>query len=215
MANKKPLNPSLQTELKKTDFRVAIFGSARTKKNDIIYKKVFELAKEIGKYEFDMVTGGGPGIMEAANAGHEHGDKRHKADNIGLIIKLPWENEGNKHLEIKKEFNKFSGRLDAFMALSNVVVVMPGGVGTCLELFYTWQLIQVGHINPVPIILIGKMWEELMNWVKKYPIKMGLISPKEADCIFIAKNNKEAMKMIMQTHEEFKQGKHMNKKYLS
>lgn len=205
---------TINSELKKNDFRIAIFGSARIKKDDKIYKQVFALAKDIGKQGFDMVTGGGPGLMEAANAGHNAGDPNHKADDIGLIIKLPWENEGNKHLEIQKEFSKFSNRLDTFMALSSVAVIMPGGIGTCLELFYTWQLIQVGHINPIPIILVGKMWEEMLAWVKKYPIKQGLASKSDIDWIFVAKNNKEAMKMIMIAHGEFAQGKHINGKYL-
>ena len=158
--------------------------------------------------KFDLVTGGGPGLMEAANAGHEEGDKMHKSDNIGLIIKLPWENEGNKHLEIKKEYNKFSGRLDNFMALSSAIVIMPGGIGTCLELFYTWQLIQVGHIDPIPIILIGEMWEKQIAWVKKYPLKDKLISTKDLKCIHIAKNNEEAIKIIKRTHIAFKKNHH-------
>ena len=90
--------------------------------------------------------------MEAANAGHAEGDKDEKADNIGLTIQLPWEAHGNKHLELKKHFNKFSGRLDHFMALSRAVIVAPGGIGTCLEFFYALQLVQVKHIKPVPII---------------------------------------------------------------
>lgn len=199
----------MQKELNNHDFRVAIFGSARIKPTDKVYKQVFQLAKKIGSLGFDMVTGGGPGIMEAANAGHENGDTKDKADNIGLPIKLPWENKANKHLEIKKNFNKFSGRLDLFMALSNVVIVMPGGIGTCLELFYSWQLIQVRHIKPVPIILIGKMWEDLIKWMKKYPLKAGLVSPDDFKHIHIAKTNGHAMKIILKTYTEFVQ-KHLH-----
>lgn len=158
----------------------------------------------VAKHGFDIVTGGGPGMMEAANAGHNAGDGHHDSDNIGLTIQLPWESEANKHLEIKKHFNKFSGRLDTFMALSSVVVVTPGGVGTCLELFYTWQLVQVKHICPIPIILIGTMWKKLIDWVKKYPLAEGLISPQDMDCIHIVKNNAEAMKIINKTHAEMK-----------
>ncbi len=196
-------NRSMKEELKKHDFRVAIFGSARLRKNDKVYRQVFQLAKEIGKHKFDVVTGGGPGLMEAANAGHEEGDKGKKADSIGLIIKLPWESRGNKHLEIKKEFARFSKRLDTFMALSKVAVIMPGGIGTCLELFYAWQLVQVQHIKPIPIILVGKMWEELVKWIKKYPLKKGLISKKDLNNIHIAKDNKAAMKIILETHKKF------------
>ncbi len=202
LMKKKPI--TMEEELKKDDFRVTIFGSARLQLDDKTYKQVFDLAKRIGKHNFDIVTGGGPGLMEAANAGHEAGDGNHESDSIGLIIKLPWENEGNKHLEIKRTFNKFSGRLDTFMALSNAVVVMPGGIGTCLELFYTWQLVQVKHICPIPIILVGKMWEKLIDWVKKYPLKDGLISPEDMDSIHIAKDNDEAMKIILKTYKVYK-----------
>lgn len=204
-------------ELDKDDFRVAIFGSARIKPHDDQFKQIFELARRIGKKKYDIVTGGGPGLMEAANAGHEAGDKNHDSDNIGLTIELPWEAEGNKHLEIKQHFNKFSGRLDTFMALSNVVVVTPGGIGTCLELFYTWQLVQVKHLKPIPIILIGEMWEKLIDWVKEYPLQNMLISPGDLEHIYIAENIDEVMEIIEQAHEkQCKGGKctHNNHAYL-
>ncbi len=201
---KKTKNITVKQELKKNDFRVTIFGSARIKSTDQQYKDVYQLAKMIADHDFDIVTGGGPGMMEAANAGHNSGDGDHDSDNIGLTIQLPWESEENKHLEIKKHFNKFSGRLDTFMALSSVVVVTPGGIGTCLELFYTWQLIQVKHILPIPIILIGNMWKTLIDWIKKYPLAQGLISPEDMDCIQIVKNNKEAMKIILATYNKTK-----------
>ncbi len=204
MKNTKTKKITIRQELKKNDFRVTIFGSARIKPTDQQYKDVYQLAKMIADHDFDIVTGGGPGMMEAANAGHNSGDGDHDSDNIGLTIQLPWESEENKHLEIKKHFSKFSGRLDTFMALSSVVVVTPGGIGTCLELFYTWQLIQVKHINPIPIILIGNMWKTLIDWVKKYPLAQNLISPEDMDCIHIVKNNKEAMKIILATYAQTK-----------
>lgn len=194
---------TMKEELKRKEFRVAIFGSARIKKDDKIYKQVFDLAYEVGKHKFDVVTGGGPGLMEAGNAGHEAGDKREVADSIGLVINLPWESSGNRHLEIEKSFDTFSKRLDTFMALSGAVVIMPGGIGTCLELFFTWQLLQVKHMKPIPIIVVGKMWEKLIDWVKKYPLKEELISAKDLDFIHIVKDNKEAMKIIMKTYKKF------------
>ena len=119
-------------------FRVAIFGSARIKENDSRYKQIYTLAKMIAAEGFDVVTGGGPGIMEAANKGHKDGRKKGKiVHSFGLNIVLPKEQTANKHLDIKKDFERFSERLDYFMYLSNVVVVAPGGVGTLLEFFYT------------------------------------------------------------------------------
>ncbi len=199
---------SLKDELKKHDFRVTIFGSARIKANEKVYKQVVDLAKKIGEQGFDVVTGGGPGLMEAATIGHNLGDPEGKSETIGLTIELPWESEDNGQLEIKKHFEHFSGRLDHFMALSSAIVVTPGGIGTCLELFYTWQLVQVKHICPVPIILIGSMWKKLIDWTKKYPLKEGLISPQDFSSIYVVKNNKEAMKVIMKTYHVFlKEGK--------
>ncbi len=141
--------------------------------------------------------------MEAGNAGHEAGDKEHKSDSIGLVIKLPWESSGNEHLEIEKSFDTFSKRLDTFMALSGVAIIMPGGIGTCLELFFTWQLLQVKHMKPIPIIVVGKMWEKLIDWIEKYPLKDGLISKKDMHFIHIVKNNKEAMEIILKAHKKF------------
>lgn len=205
---------TLENAIKTKGFRVAIFGSARIKKNDEIYKDVFDLAKKIGEHEFHLVTGGGPGLMGAAAEGHNEGDPEDKSDNIGLLIKLPWEADPNPHLEVQEDFEKFSGRLDTFMALSNAMVVVPGGIGTLLELAYTWQLIQVKHIKFVPIILIGEMWEKLIDWIKEYPLKKGLISTEDMECIHVVKNNEEAMKVIKTAHEAFKQGKNINVYYL-
>ena len=92
-------------ELKKNHFRVAIYGSARVKKNDKTYKMIYELAKMIGKENIDIVTGGGPGLMEAATDGHRAGNKKMGAHSFGLLIKLPARQKANKHLDIKKEFD--------------------------------------------------------------------------------------------------------------
>ncbi|MFH1284293.1 MAG: LOG family protein [Candidatus Peregrinibacteria bacterium] len=212
MLIKKNHSKRLSQELKRNEFRVAIFGSARINKNDKTYRQVYSLAKEIGKNGIDLVTGGGPGLMEAANAGHEAGDANNIADSIGLIIELPWTAPNNAYLEMQKRFKRFSKRLDNFMALSSAVVIVPGGIGTCLEFFYTWQLIQVKHIHPIPIILTGKMWEKLIEWVRKYPLKRGLISPHDMKHVHIAKNNKEAIKLIISTYRIFKkEGKNFYK----
>src|SRR5260221_7134013 len=104
----KPKQLYLKRELKKCDFGVAVFGSARVKMNKKVYKMVFELAKMIGMHGYDLITGGGPGLMEAASAGHSEGDKKRRADLIGLTIKLPFEQSINKYLELRKDFTTFS-----------------------------------------------------------------------------------------------------------
>lgn len=198
------MNDELEKLIKKEHFRVAVFGSARIKKNDKIYNQVYELAKMIGEKNFDIVTGGGKGLMEAASAGHkETSDK--SAKTIGLTINLPKRFVQNIHLDIKKQFDRFSGRLDQFMVLSDVVVVMPGGIGTTLELFYTWQLTQVGQICPIPIILIGDMWNDLYKWVKEKMLKRDLVSENDLENIFLADSIDEAMKMINKAHGHFKE----------
>lgn len=191
-------------EVYKKHFRVAVFGSARIQKGDPVYRQVYRLAKKIGEHGHDIITGGGPGLMEAANAGHETGDQKKKADSIGLTIMIAAEEKPNRHLELKKHFDKFSNRLDHFMALSNVVVVMPGGIGTCLELFYTWQLTQVKHICPIPIIVVGTAWKKLIAWVKRYPLKHHLMSVNDFDNIHVARNEKEAFELIEEAYAQYK-----------
>ena len=198
----------VQHEINEDHFRVAIFGSARIQKDDERYQEIFELAGLIGARGLDIVTGGGPGLMEAANAGHEAGKRKNgnKSHSIGLTIQLPREQEDNKHLDIKQDFVRFSARLDRFMSLSNVVVVAPGGIGTALELFYTWQLIQVKHICNIPIILLGDMWPGLIEWVKKNPLKNKLMSQKDINPIFLVNECEQAMQIIDHTYQAFKEG---------
>ena len=186
----------VEKELKTGDFRVAIFGSARIKEGDEVYQEVFELAKAIGQHGYDVVTGGGPGLMEAGNRGHAEGDKEGKAESIGLNIELPFEQTNNEYVEFVKNFEKFSDRLDTFMKLSNVFVVTPGGVGTMLEFFFTWQLLQVGKMDYKPIILVGEMWEKLIHWIIDYALKDSLMSSSDFDYIYIVKDNYEAMSLI-------------------
>lgn len=196
-------NNGLQNENYKKHFRVTIFGSARIKPETERYKQVYELAFEIGKSGFDIVTGGGPGLMEAANAGHRAGDQADVADSIGITVKLPFEESHNKHLDLKKHFQRFSDRLDQFMVLSNVVVVTPGGVGTCLEFFYTWQLMQVKHICAIPIILVGDMWRKLIDWVIDEPLHKGFISSSDMHNIYCVQNNDQAMEIIQKANEMY------------
>lgn len=125
----------MEKEKRRKHFRVAIFGSARIEKEDPIFLQVYNLAKKIGEEGMDIVTGGGPGLMNAASEGHHAGRRDTKAHSVGLRINLPMEEKERFHLDIKKEFKRFSHRLDGFMEISDTVVVASGGVGTLLELF--------------------------------------------------------------------------------
>jgi len=187
-------------------FRVAIFGSSRIEKDDPIYQNIYMLAKKIAAENIDVVTGGGPGLMNAANKGHIDGRKDNSCYSMGLNIRIPLEQEPNKHLDIIKEFDIFSNRLDKFMMLSNVLVVAPGGIGTSLELFYAWQLIQVKHIGIMPIILLGDMWKALMQWIKEHPLKNKLLDEEDLVNIFTVNTIDEAMEIINMFYREFKKG---------
>jgi uncharacterized protein (TIGR00730 family) len=186
-------------------FRVAIFGSARIKRDSKEYKEVFKLAKMIGEKGFDIITGGGPGIMEAANAGHDEGDKNKVSESIGLTIKLSTEEKPNDFVELRKHFERFAERLETFAKLSNVFVVTPGGIGTMLELFYTWQLVQVKKLEFKPIILAGEMWGPLIYWVIDYALKQKLISSEDFDYIYIAQDTNEAISLIDKFNKQFKE----------
>lgn len=200
---------NLKKEMKNGHFRVSIFGSARIKPGDQIYENVYDLAESIGARGFDVVTGGGPGLMEAANAGHMAGDRKNRADSIGLVIHLPFESSGNKHLEIRRRFMHFSKRLDTFLELSHVMVVTTGGIGSMLELYYMWQHLQVRHVAYKPIILIGHMWQDLIAWMKTDVLPSNLVSPEDFDYIYIAKNNDQAMAMIDTFHKLWEKEGHL------
>mgnify|MGYP001608493564 CR=1 FL=1 len=193
---------------KEKHFHVTIFGSARIKKNDPTYKMIYSLAQMLGERGIDVVTGGGPGIMAAASLGHKFGRKKSGLDthSIGLGIKMPHEQSYNKGVSVTKTFRKFSNRLDNFMFLSNVVVVAPGGIGTILELFYTWQLMQVNHTCNIPIILLGDTWEGLVKWLENEPLKKKFFEERDINLLFHAKNSKEAVKMIDAAYAEFIRG---------
>ncbi|MDD9954069.1 MAG: LOG family protein [Candidatus Woesearchaeota archaeon] len=181
-------------------FRVVIYGSARLQEETPEHQRIFRLAKMIGERGFDVVTGGGPGLMEAAMAGHHAGKGDNDSHEIGLQIKLPLEQRDSKHLDVKEEFERFSDRLDTFISLANVVVVAPGGIGTALELFYTWQLVQVKHACKTPIILLGDQWAELIEWVKKWPLKRKLMDEKDLGMIHIVSDCDEAIEVIDEAH---------------
>jgi uncharacterized protein (TIGR00730 family) len=187
-------------------FRVAIFGSARLKRNDPIYNQVQKLAKLIAAEGIDIVTGGGPGLMDAASRGHHSGRKGKETYTLGLTIHLPREQKESYHLDLKRDFHKFSKRLDNFIHLSNVVVVAPGGVGTTLELTYVWQLVQVKHSCEIPIILFGNMWEGFVDWIKKGPLKYKFLDLKDLELLYHARNCDEVMKIIKLANLEYKKG---------
>jgi len=187
---------SLLTKFEGDFFRVSIFGSARIKPQSAQYKEVYELAYQLSTRGIDIVTGGGPGLMDAANKGAKDGGQHSRS--IGLPIILPFESDANAHLDVKREHRRFSSRLDEFMRISHAVVVTPGGIGTILELFYTWQLLQVKHITARPILLLGgeEMWPELIAWLKKWPLKMGLVENDDFKNILFCRTTQDVISTL-------------------
>lgn len=197
----------LDKKVMKNRFRVAIFGSARIKRGDSRYKLIRDLAKAIASEGIDIVTGGGPGLMDAASRGHHAGRIGKNAYTVGLTIHLPKEQKESYHLDLKKDFHKFSNRLDNFIYLSNIVVVAPGGIGTILELMYVWQLVQVRHSCEIPIILFGDIWTGFIKWIKKGPLQNRFLDKKDLELLYHARNCTEVMKIIELAHEEYKKGR--------
>lgn len=192
-------------------YRIAIFGSARIREGDQDYQNVFAIAKGLAEAGFDVVTGGGPGLMQAANAGHRSASSG--THSIGLNIRLPSEQHENRYLDIKKEFDRFSARLDAFMSLSDAVVVATGGIGTILELFYTWQLVQVQHLCETPIILFGPMWGPLLVWLRQEVQSRGLFDAKEMGQLFHLETPAQVVRFIRRVHEDRQQSAHVCANY--
>ena len=192
-------------------YRVAIFGSARIEEGDKDYKDVFQIAKGLAEAGFDIVTGGGPGLMQAANAGSKSAHSA--ARSIGLNIKLSREQDSNAFLDIKQEFNRFSNRLDTFMSLSDAVVVAPGGIGTLLELFYAWQLVQVEHICDTPIILFGEIWSNLLVWLEREVMAQNLFVKGDMHMIFHVIDPLHVVDLIKQIHTDRLKEAHVCKNF--
>jgi hypothetical protein len=209
--NVRQISPKIAESLRSGRYRVVIFGSARVKPEDILYKEVFNFAKKIGGLGCDIITGGGPGLMEAANAGHQAGtpDKLNPSLSIGLNIRLPREQNPNPELDVVENHERFSTRLDEFMMLSNIVVITPGGIGTLLELFYTWQLLQVKQLTNTPIILVGQMWKGLLEWIRENPLQHKYLDPLDMDLIIHVDTYDEAFNEVMGAYAKFKSTKQL------
>ena len=196
---------NLLTTMETDFYRVSIFGSARLQPNTPLYQEVYQLAYQLAELGIDIVTGGGPGLMGAANKGAKEGGQRTRS--IGLPIELPFESDENTHLDVKRQHKRFSSRLDEFMRISHAVIVTPGGIGTLLELFYTWQLIQVNHIEPRPIIFMGgeRMWPDLLDWVKRWPMQMKLLSRTDLENLTFCSNISDVLNILKPELDSFEE----------
>ncbi len=174
---------------------VSIFGSARTKENETYYKLAVSIAQSIADAGYGVITGGGPGIMEAGNKGaHLAG-----GTSVGLNIDLPFEQHDNPFIDSDKslDFDYFFVRKVMFVKYSQGFVVMPGGFGTLDELFEAITLIQTSKIEKFPIILVGTdFWSGLLDWIKNTMLTAGNISPEDLDLIHVVDTEEEVVAII-------------------
>src|SRR5689334_11532107 len=170
------------TRLRRTtrqNYRVTIFGSARLRPGTVAYEGVKELAAELTKMGCDIMSGGGPGLMQAANEGAMSVDASGPSRSVGIRVDLPFEQELNPFVGQAYQHRTFFSRLHHFMIIA--FVVGPGGIGTLLEMSLAWQLLQVRKLYNTPLILVGKMWAELVEWARRSMLKDGSELASEID----------------------------------
>jgi uncharacterized protein (TIGR00730 family) len=158
------------TPTRRPDFRVSIFGSARVSRDHWVHAAVRDLARQLALMGCSVITGGGPGLMEAANEGAALAGTA--ASNVGIRVHLPFEQSVNPFVDESYEHRTFFSRLHHFVLASDAFVVVPGGIGTVLELSTIWQLLQVRKVrSEIPLILIGKMWADFVAWARSYLLR--------------------------------------------
>ncbi|MEZ4889393.1 MAG: TIGR00730 family Rossman fold protein [Crocinitomicaceae bacterium] len=182
---------------------ISVFGSARTKEDDKYYQLAVEISQKLGEAGYGVITGGGPGIMEAGNKGAQQGGGK----SIGLNIVLPFEQFHNKYIDADSnlQFDYFFVRKVVFVKYSQGFVVLPGGFGTMDELFESLTLIQTKKINKRPVVLVGtEYWSGLIDWIKNTMLQSGNISEKDLDFFKVVDTADEAVNYIddfFKTHE--------------
>ncbi len=179
---------------------VSIYGGTRIKTDDPYYQHAFNLAKSISDAGIPVISGGGPGIMEAANKGARDGEN---GTSVGLAIMLPFETP-NEHHDISLMFEHFASRKITFCRHSRAFVCMPGGVGTLDELFEVVTLVQTGKMGEIPVILFGsEFWGGLLSWLHNTVLARGLIAKKDLEQrIRVVDTVEEAMAIILSTDGE-------------
>jgi hypothetical protein len=172
---------------------VTVFGSARMKPGDRYYDLTVETARLIAKNGYGIITGGGPGIMEAANRGaSEAGGK-----SIGLNIQLPFEQTANPYIKTLINFRYFFIRKVMFLKYTSAVIVMPGGFGTLDEMFETLTLVQTQKISYLPLIMMGTdYWKGLMDWLKDHMLASGYVLPEDLELYTLTDEPKKVMNII-------------------
>src|SRR5437588_718275 len=173
---------------------VTVFGSARILPSEPYYKHATELARGLAKHNLAIITGGGPGIMEAANRGAAYA----KGKSVGLNIELPHEQKGNRYANVPIHFHYFFSRKVCFVKYSMGFVFMPGGLGTLDEFFEIITLVQTERIPRYPLILFGRnYWKGLLQWLKSALEKKKFVSPGDLDLATVTDDVQEAIDLIV------------------
>jgi uncharacterized protein (TIGR00730 family) len=172
---------------------ITVFGSARTKENDDFYQLARETAKLAAQEGYGIITGGGPGIMEAANRGAAEGGGR----SIGLNIQLPFEQVPNKYIKTLLSFRYFFVRKVMFLKYTSAVIVFPGGYGTMDEMFETLTLVQTQKISHLPLIVMGcAFWKDLLDRLNSAMLAAGYVSPEDPHLVTTTDSPAEAVAII-------------------
>ena len=183
-------------------YRVTIFGSARPEPGHFVYDEVKRMASAFASLGCDIVTGGGPGLMRAANEGAAEAQRDGRTHSMGIRVELPFEQEVNPFVEHAFQHESFFTRLHHFVLVSDAFVVAPGGIGTVLEAMMIWQLVQVRHLHHTPLIFVGPMWRELVAWVERYMLRPGfeLVSPADVTIPTCVDTGEEAIELVRASH---------------
>jgi uncharacterized protein (TIGR00730 family) len=187
---------------KRERYRVTIFGSARAQPGTYVYDEVKRIAAALAEMGCDIITGGGPGLMQAANEGATLVNAPERNRSVGIRVDLPFEQEVNPFVKQAFEHKTFFTRLHHFVLTSDAFVVVPGGIGTVLELMMIWQLLQVRHVQSVPLILVGKMWAHLVDWARTHLLtsQPPLVNPEDLTIPSCVNTADEAIALIRSQH---------------
>jgi uncharacterized protein (TIGR00730 family) len=184
-------------------YRVAIFGSARAQPGTFVYNEVKRVAAAFADMGCDIVTGGGPGLMQAANEGAATAGV--SVGSLGIRVELPFEQDVNPFVGEAFEHKTFFTRLQHFVIASDAFVVVPGGIGTVLEMLMIWQLLQVRHVDNVPLILVGKMWKGLVEWASSSMLDpaLHLANPQDFKIPQCLETADEAIAVVRDLHAQW------------
>ena len=178
---------------------ISIFGSSRTGKDEGAYKATLKVSEMLARRGFAIISGGGPGIMEAANRGARLG----KGVSVGLNIHLPEEQKPNRYQDKSLTFRHFFARKVMFVKYASGYIIMPGGFGTLDEFFESLTLIQTGKIRRFPVVLMGrKYWEGLIRWMEQTLIEEGTISADDMNLFYLTDRPEEAVEYIVKYYRE-------------